>query len=195
MNGEESITFPRQFKSPKPIKISNINLNQNNKYKLNLNDIFNNINNAGKRSKNMNKKSNSFFSNNIINNLKIKNEGNLYGKNINSKISQYDLINFNTINERNLNYDNNKKDNFTKLRINEDKIKIKFDKTINQNLINSKHNLISNNIILKNSGKQPNLKSKEKKIIINLKDDILYGINKFRFPTLSIKSKNDNIKK
>ena len=195
MNGEESITFPRQFKSPKPIKISNINLNQNNKYKLNLNDIFNNINNAGKRSKNLNKKSNSFFSNNIINNLKIKNEGNLYGKNTNSKISQYDLINFNTINERNLNYDNNKKDNFTKLRINEDKIKIKFDKTINQNLINSKHNLISNNIILKNSGKQPNLKSKEKKIIINLKDDILYGINKFRFPTLSIKSKNDNIKK
>ena len=137
MNGEdESFTFPRQFKSPKAINIGNIDLKQNNKYKLTLNDIFNNINKAGTKSKNLNKKSNSFFSNNILNSLKIKNDGNLFGKDINSKISQFDLINFNTINERNLNYDINKKDNLTKIRINEDKYKIKYDKTINHNLIN-----------------------------------------------------------
>ena len=192
---EESFAFPRQFKSPKPIKIHNIDIKQKNKYKLTLNNIFNNINNAGKKPKNLNKKSNSFFSNNIINSLKIKNDGNIYYKNLSSKTSQFDLINFNTINERNLNYDNNKKNNFTKLKINEDKNKLKFDKTINQNLINSNHNLINNNIILKNSGKHLQNKSKERKIILNLKDDLLYRTNRFRFPTLNIKGKRDGIKK
>ena len=195
INGEESITFPRQFKSPKPIKINNIDLKQDNKYKLTLNDIFKNINKGGKKEKNLNKKSNSFFSNKIIKSLKIKNDDNLYGKNKSSKISQYDLINFNTINERNLNYDVNKKDNFTKFRINEDKNKNKFEKTINLNIINSNHNLINNNLLFKNSGKHSKLKSQEKRIILNLKDEMLYGNNKFRFPTLNIKSKNDTIKK
>lgn len=73
------------------------------------------------------------------------------------------MINFNTINERNLNYDVNKNDNFAKLRINKDKNEIKFVKTINNNLINSNHNFINNNIILKNIGKQFTNKSKEKK--------------------------------
>ena len=197
-NEEESFTFPRKFKSPKPIKIQRIDFNQNSKNKLILKDIFNNINNAGTKAKNLNKKSNSFFSNNIINNLKIKNNnGDLYGKNTNSnsKISQCEFLNFNTINERNLNYDVNKKDNFTKLRINEDNIKNKYGKTINHNLIISNHNLISNNTLLKSSGKQSMYINKDKKKIINLKDDMLYGINKFRFPTLNIKSINDNIKK
>ena len=133
-----------------------------------------------------------------MNNLKIKNNnGDLYGKNTNSnsKISQCEFLNFNTINERNLNYDVNKKDNFTKLRINEDNIKNKYGKTINHNLIISNHNLISNNTLLKSSGKQSMYINKDKKKIINLKDDMLYGINKFRFPTLNIKSINDNIKK
>jgi hypothetical protein len=166
---EESFTVKRQFKSPNPIKINNIDLKQNNKYKLTLNEVFTNINNAGRKEKNLNKKSNSFFSNHILNNLKIKNDGDLYEKNLNSKIPQFDLINFNTINERNLNYDNNKKNNFTKLKINGDKNKLTFDKTINQNLINSNHNLINNNIILKNSGKHLQNKSKERKIMLNLK--------------------------
>ena len=192
---EESFTVKRQFKSPNPIKINNIDLKQNNKYKLTLNEVFTNINNAGRKEKNLNKKSNSFFSNHILNNLKIKNDGDLYEKNLNSKILQFDLINFNTINERNLNYDVNKNDNFAKLRINKDKNEIKFVKTINNNLINSNHNFINNNIILKNIGKQFTNKSKEKKIKISLKDDMLYEVNRFRFPTLNIKGKNDKIKK
>lgn len=171
----------------------------NNKYKINLNYILspkNNSNNYGLELKYMNKKSNSFYNNNIMNSLKLKIDNNLYKKNINAKISQLDVINCNSINEMNL--DNNikkEKENITKFRISsEDRIKSYYDKVIIHNSINQNSNIL-NNTINSNNQRFTTNKNIEKKLITNLKEDFSSRKNRFIFPTLNIKNKQNEVSK
>jgi hypothetical protein len=198
-NGKDKITFSNN--SSRLTTVTTANSKQlNNKYKINLNYILspkNNSNNYGLELKYMNKKSNSFYNNNIMNSLKLKIDSNLYKKNINSKISQFDMMNCNSNNEMNL--DNNikkEKESIIKFRVSsEDRIKSYYDKTIIHNSINQNCNILNNTTNLNNQRFALN-KRIEKKLITNLKEDISSRKNRFIFPTLNIKIKqNESTKK
>ena len=198
-NGKDKITFSNN--SSRLTTVTTANSKQlNNKYKINLNYILspkNNSNNYGLELKYMNKKSNSFYNNNIMNSLKLKIDSNLYKKNINSKISQFDMMNCNSTNEMNL--DNNikkEKESIIKFRVSsEDRIKSYYDKSIIHNSINQNCNILNNTTNLNNQRFALN-KRIEKKLITNLKEDISSRKNRFIFPTLNIKNKqNESTKK
>jgi hypothetical protein len=199
INGKDKFTFSNN--SSRLTTVTTANSKQlNSKYKININNILspkNNSNNYGIELKYMNKKSNSFYNNNIMNSLKLKIDSNLYKQNINSKISQFDVINCNSINEINL--DNNikkEKENVTKFRVSsEDRIKSYYDKTLIQNSFNQNCNILNNTINPNNQRITLN-KNIEKKLISNLKEDFSSRKNRFIFPTLNIKNKqNESTKK
>ena len=107
------------------------------------------------------------------------------------------MMNCNSINEKNL--DNNikkEKENIIKFRVSsEDRIKSYYDKTIIHNSINQNCNILNNTT---NSNNQRFTLNKriEKKLITNLKEDISSRKNRFIFPTLNIKNKqNESTKK
>jgi len=197
-NGKDKFTFPNNnvHTSPRVTTVNTDNSRQlNNKYKINLNYILspkNKSNNCGLELKYMNKKSNSFYVNNIMNSLKLKVDSNLYKPNI-TKISQFDMMNFNSNNEMNL--DNNikkEKESIIKFRVSsEDKIKSYNDKA----MINQNCNILNNTVNSNNQRFAIN-KNIEKKLITNLKEDLSSRKNRFIFPTLNIKNnQNESTKK
>ena len=199
-NGNDKFAFLNN--SSRLTTVTTTNSKQlNNKYKINLNYILspkNNSKNYGLELKYMNKKSNSFYNNNIMNSLKLKIDSNLYKKNINAKISQFDMMNCNSINEMNL--DNNikkekEKENITKFRVSsEDRIKSYYDKAIIHNTFNQNGNKL-NNTLNSNNQRFTSNKNMEKKLIINLKEDFSSRKNRFIFPSLNIKNKQNEITK
>ena len=161
--------------------LNTINSKPNEKHKITLNYLSpspfqKNRNNFELKLKTLNKKSISFYhNNNLMNNLKLVNDKNLYTKNKQFQNSEYDLINFNSINGTNSPLDINRKRNIaSKYRISsEDRYKIKNEKLIIRNPINLMNNIMKDNIFNKNYQKLIiNNNNFGKKLIHNLTEDI-----------------------
>ena len=180
--------------------INIINSKPNEKNKITLNYLSpspfqNNRNNFEIKLKTLNKKSVSFYhNNNLMNNLKIVNDKNLYAKNKHFQVSEYDLINFNSINGTNSPLDINKRNIGNKYRIaSEDRTKIKMDLPHFKNSINQMSNIVKDNFFNNNYQKLTINNNKfGKKLIHNLTEDIPSpeNENKFVIPNINIKNNN-----
>ena len=177
--------------SPKISNINTINCTPAEKFKINLNyasPFRNGKNNNEIKLKILNKKSISYYNNNnLMNNLKIIKDKNLYSKNKLSKISEYDMINFNSITGINSPSGNDKGNGNNKYRLlSEDNHKLK----IGQNNVNSiyhKHNLMNNILFNKKSQRVNIINNKEKNFKNSIKDDLSSEKDKFKIPVINIK--------
>ena len=174
--------------SPKISNINTINSRTRDKFKIHLNyatPYRNGKNNNDLKLKPMNKKSISYYTNNnLMNNLRIIKDKNV-SKNKLSKISELDMINFNSINRMNFNSSNENGNINGKLRIlSGEKHKLK----IGQNNINSNNykQSIMNNILFNKKSQRVNI-NKEKKLLNNIKDDLYSEKDKFKMPNINIK--------
>ena len=178
--------------NPKMPNINTIDSNINNKYKITLNNLLpirNNKNNLGLKLKNLNKKSISFYNNNLINNLKLNHDKNLYMKNIQSPSSNFNLINFNRLNRINLHLGINKDTLNEKYRFSsEDRNNTKNRKNIDFNSINKDNNINNNKMNKYNQTHIINKKKMEKKLVHNLTEDLLSDKKRLIIPSINLKN-------
>ena len=178
--------------NPKMANINTIDINTNNKYKITLNNLLpfrNNKNSFGLRLKNLNKKSISFYNNNLINNLKLNHEKNLYMKNIQSPSSNFNLINFNRLNRMNLHLGINKDTLNEKYRFSsEDRNNNKTRKNIDFNSINKDNNINNTKMNKYNQTHIINKKKMEKKLVHNLTEDLLSDKKRLIIPSINLKN-------
>jgi len=178
--------------NPKMANINTIDSNINNKYKITLNNLLpfrNNKNNFGLKLKNLNKKSISFYNNNLVNNLKLNHDKNLYMKNIQSPSSNFNLINFNRLNRMNLHLGINKDTLNEKYRFSsEDRNITKNRKNIDFNPINKDNNINNNKMNKYNQTHIMNKKKMEKKLVHNLTEDLLSEKKRLIIPSINLKN-------
>ena len=178
--------------NPKMANINTIDSNINNKYKITLNNLLpfrNNKNTFGLKLKNLNKKSISFYNNNLVNNLKLNHDKNLYMKNIQSPSSNFNLINFNRLNRMNLHLGINKDTLNEKYRFSSEERNItKNRKNIDFNPINKDNNINNNKMNKYNQTHIMNKKKMEKKLVHNLTEDLLSEKKRLIIPSINLKN-------